>query len=346
MRSLCAIAVLIGFVPVLAAQAPVEKPAGGAPPAELPPVAVPNVAPPVASKDIVTAPTNVMQPDANVPVSVGPDFVLMIPGPRPGLYGGLDLGLLFPRVTSTRARSGVEAPPFFVDEIRMGSAPLDTTLSPKVTLGYHLPEGRGEFALTYRNLATQGQLYTDSLDPLGNSVLNSRLDINEVGIYYASIEQPVGALWSLRWEFGARFASIYYDSQASGLILGPSASNHFVGAGPQLAFNVTRECPGTGLALFARAEFADYLGRIQQKFGERIGDPAMPVAFGYAEQDASQSVPYLGLQLGLSWISGPNGRYRVTTGYQFDEWWNTARIFDSRGNVQAQGLFFRTEINF
>src|SRR5262249_20224777 len=87
---------------------------------------------------------------------------------------------------------------------------------------------------------------------------------------------------------------------------------------------------------------AEFLGRIDQKFSERFGDPITPFALSNGEQDGSQAVPYLGIQAGVSWLSH-FGQYRVTFGYEFNQWWNSARLSDSSGYVQAQGIFLRIE---
>lgn len=307
------------------------------PPAPPPPV----VAPPVASPLPLPPPPSEIPPPPGEP----PVFCTMPTGPKPGVYFGLDFVFAAPHVANG-LHASVFTPPFFLDEVRLPGADLDGTLSPKLTLGYRLANGWGGFAVTYRNLSTDGHEVVDGLDPLGESSLFSRLDINEVGVHYTTGEFPLGALWSLRWEVGARLASVYFDSQSAGLFLGQQTSNHFLGAGPQVALDVTRELPGTGFALFGRVDFAEMLGRVQQRFAERIGDAAAPIGFGAAEQDGNQGVPYLGLQLGASWLSHPNGRYRVTTGYQFDQWWNVGKISTSHGDVQSHGLFLRSELNF
>ncbi|MFO0808199.1 MAG: Lpg1974 family pore-forming outer membrane protein [Gemmataceae bacterium] len=318
------------------------------PPASLPPVTAPQPVPPPPPPP----PPPPVSPPLAASVLTHPDLppvdsptLTMPTGPRPGLYGGIDFSLVVPHV-SNDLRGTVFVPPIFVDQLRVPSAGLDGTLSPKFTLGYRLPSDWGAVAITYRNLASEGQDVVGGLDPLGDSTLFSRLDVNEVGIHYSSSEHPIGALWGIRWEVGARFSSIYFDSQAFGLILGQHTTNHFVGAGPQLALDVTRELPGTGLALFARGDFADMIGRINQQFSERVGDPAAPIGVGYLSQSGNQAVPYLGLQLGVSWLSHPTGRYRITAGYQFDQWWNVGKVKDSRADVQANGLFLRSEINF
>jgi hypothetical protein len=290
-------------------------------------------------------------------------------GPEPGFFGTIDLSLLFPHVKHDVRGTVIFAPtsladdtqPFprvrrgrgprpvepwgIVDEVRLPFAPQDATLAPKFTLGWRLADGRGAVQVTYRNLASEGSEWLKNFDVLGDGALRSRLDLNEVGLNYSSSERPLGALWSTRWEAGARLATIYHDSQAFGQILGQHTSSFFVGAGPQLALDVTREIPDTGFALFSRIDGADLIGRIEQKFSERIGNPDAPLGFGFGQRDASQSVPYLGLQAGVSWLSHL-GRYRLTAGYEFNQWWNTARIGDSRGYVQAQGLFLRTEFNY
>jgi hypothetical protein len=307
------------------------------PPATLPPV----IAPPAVTPPPPPPPPPVVPPPPDEP----PLFCTMPTGPKPGVYVGLDLTLAAPHVANG-LHANVFTPPVFLDEVRLPGADLDGTLSPKLTLGYRFANGCGGVAFTYRNMATDGHEVVDGLDPLGESSLFSRLDINEVGVHYTTSEFPLGALWGLRWEVGARLASIYFDSQSSGLLLGQRTSNHFVGAGPQVALDATRELPGTGFALFGRADFADMLGRIQQRFAERVGDPAAPVGVGTAGQDGNQAVPYFGLQLGASWLSHPSGRYRITAGYQFDQWWNVGKVGDSRGDVQSHGLFLRSELNF
>jgi hypothetical protein len=109
---------------------------------------------------------------------------------------------------------------------------------------------------------------------------------------------------------------------------------------------MTRELPSTGLAIYGRAEFTELLGTITQRYSETVGDPAQPAGFGAFEQRTSQGVPVLGLELGLSWLSRPTGRYRLTTGYSFEHEWGVGKVGDTHGDVMAQGLFLRTEFNY
>jgi hypothetical protein len=113
-----------------------------------------------------------------------------------------------------------------------------------------------------------------------------------------------------------------------------------------MALDLTREFPNTGLALYSRAEFAELLGTVTQRYSETVGDPAKPVGFGYFDQHGSQGVPVLELQAGFSWLSRPDGRYRLSTGYSFEHYWAVGKVGATHGDVMAQGLFFRAEFNY
>jgi hypothetical protein len=298
----------------------------------------------------VPPPSPTPEPVVSLPVTElrppEPTVSFIVPGgPRPGLFGSIDLSLLFPHLRHD-VQGSVRVRPFkFVDDVRVPAAPLDATLAPKLTLGWRFADNRGAVQATFRNLTTEGSDFLPSFGAVGDASIWTRVDLNEVGLNYSTQEHPLGALWAFRWEFGARLASIYSDSSAFGNLLSQRTTNHFVGAGPQVAFDLTREFPDTGFALFSRIDAADYLGRIEQSLASRVGERGVPFGLGATYQDGSQAVPYLGAQAGLSWLS-QFGHYRVTAGYEFNQWWNIARIGDSRGYLQAQGLFLRAEFNY
>jgi hypothetical protein len=270
----------------------------------------------------------------------------LVPAAPPGLFGSVELGFLFPHVRNDLVGSVAVQPFGFIDTVRLAAAGLDSTVAPLLTLGYRLRDDLGAVLLSYRNLASEGRDGLADFDALGDGVLRSRLDLNTVGLVYSTAEHPLGALWSIRWELGAKLSSIYFDSQADGLLVGLRSSNHFLGAGPTVALDVTRELPPTGLALYTRVEGTDLIGHVTQRFAERLGDPAQPDAFGSSERGGSQAVPVLGIEAGLSWLSQPAGRYRLTAGYQFEQYWSVGKLGDSSGDVRAQGLFLRAEINY
>ncbi len=75
---------------------------------------------------------------------------------------------------------GANAP----NRVALPNAPLDWTVAPTITVGYRLPSGFGEFALSYRGFATQGTVTfgTPTAPPL-----NSRLDLNRSGVPESNI---------------------------------------------------------------------------------------------------------------------------------------------------------------
>ena len=54
----------------------------------------------------------------------------------------------------------------------------------------------------------------------------------------------------------------------------------------------------------------------------------------------------LALQTGLSWLAHPDGRYRLTAGYDFEHYWAVGKVGSNHGDVMAQGLFLRAEFNY
>jgi hypothetical protein len=266
---------------------------------------------------------------------------------KSGFFGSVEIGLLFPHVTNGLS-SQVTVQPFGVaDTVVLPAARLDSTIAPQVILGYRLRDDLGAILLSYRNLSSEGRELVTNFDFVGDGVVFSRLDINTVGLAYSTAEHPLGALWAMRWELGTKLSSIYFDSQGQGAVIGQRVSDHFVGAGPQVALDLTRELPPTGLAVYSRAEFTELLGRITQRFSETVGDPHQPDGFGYFSQSGSQGVPVLALEAGLSWLSRPDGRYRLTAGYSFEHYWAVGKLGPAtHGDVLAQGLFLRAEFNY
>ena len=110
------------------------------------------------------------------------------------LFAGVEIGLLFPHVNN-----GLIAPvtiqPFGVgDTVTLPAAGLDSAAAPQITLGYRLRDDLGAIILTYRNLSSEGRVYVPNFDFAGDGIVESRLDINTVGLAYSTEEHPLGAL--------------------------------------------------------------------------------------------------------------------------------------------------------
>src|SRR5260370_329941 len=86
----------------------------------------------------------------------------------------------------------------------VAGAALAWTTAPQITLGYRLRDDLGAILLTYRNLSADGRELVTNFDFAGDGVVFSRLDINTVGLAYSTHEHPLGALWAMRWELGAK----------------------------------------------------------------------------------------------------------------------------------------------
>jgi hypothetical protein len=255
------------------------------------------------------------------------------------------VGLVKPHVKN-RLQGAVPFPLFAaVADVHLPGAELDWTVAPRFDLGYRLPEGLGEFLLSYRFLVSEGAGVISDYDFLGDGALTSRLDLNAFDLDYACSAVPLGP-WDMKWRVGARLANIYFDSRAQGGFLGQRTSNHFIGAGPHVGLDLWRHLDLAGLGLFARVEGALAIGRVRQGFEETFLFDDGSMLGNAATVCQSQAIPTLNVQLGLSWAPSTTRSLRFSTGYQYEHWWGVGRAGDSRGELWDQGVFFRGEFDF
>jgi hypothetical protein len=253
------------------------------------------------------------------------------------------------------------------DTVHLPGAELDWTVAPRLEVGYRLPSGFGEFALSYRFFATDG---TESiLGPDGPAALKSRLDLNVVDLDYASREffTDQWPYCHMKWRFGLRYANVFFDSRAdepfaaaaagSG-ILETSVSNHYWGIGPHAGLELTRPFERSGLALVGSIDGATLLGRIGQNFVEASTSPGSngQLLTGKTRDSGSQSVPIINTFVGMRWqpsVANVNMHIRnldvhVDLGFNYEYWWNVGRNSSttSRGELSDQGVLLRAEFNF
>jgi hypothetical protein len=278
--------------------------------------------------------------------------------PAPGWFTGVDLGIVGPHVKNRLVDTVVvgNRPP---DIVHLPGADLDWTVSPRFEMGYRLPSGFGEFALSYGFLATDG---TESvLGPDGPAALKSRLDLNIVDLDYASHEffTEQWPYCHMKWRFGLRYANVFFDSRAEESVATATAgsgifetrvSNRYWGIGPHAGLELTRGFENSGLALVGSIDGAILLGRISQNFFEAttsVGTTGQLLS-GNTRESGSQSVPIINVFLGLRWQPPAIPRFHADLGFVYEYWWNVGRdsATTSRGELSDQGVMVRAEFNF
>jgi hypothetical protein len=232
------------------------------------------------------------------------------------------------------------------DTIHTPPAELGWTGSPRFELGYRLPENRGEFLLSYRSVVAEGNDVQQNFDILGDALLRSRLNLNDLDIDYGRRLVAPGSPWDISWRAGVRVAGVYYDTLAVGRVLEQRTSNNFVGAGPHAGLDLWRRIDDTGLALFGRLEAAVVIGNISQSFEEMVRLPDGTLIGGASHGDHTQAVPVLSFQVGLGFTPRDHDHLRLAAGYQFERWWYIGQAAGSEGELTTQGLFFRAEFNY
>ena len=288
--------------------------------------------------------------DPPIPSHLRPDPLLERPDmPLPGWFFDVDANIVQVRVRN-QLTNNVTVSPLQTDTINFQGNPLDWTVSPRFEAGYHLADGLGDLQLGYRFLATSGGATIGT--PAGAAGQHGRLDLNEFDLQYVSHEFSLAPLWEMRWNFGARAATLYFDSRLSFLNAapGPGApvtqdeTNFLHAYGPLAGLELARHSAVPGLSFIGKLEAASLFGRIKQTFGEEVA--GNPTASGLTRQQASVGVPTLNGIIGLSYDIPRWQHSRVLVGYEFETWWQIGRLNDSRGQLDLQGLFLRAEIAF
>ena len=158
------------------------------------------------------------------------------------------------------APAGTAAPfPSYIDQVQLPTAELGVVGSPRIELGYRFSPDAGEFVLGYHTVVMEGVAILPGYDIDGSlGVLWSRLNLNVVDADYVSPEYCLGPHWQMKWRAGGRFASVFFDSLASGDILEQRVSNDFIGGGPHVGVDFWRSLNCPGLAFCADRRRCSY----------------------------------------------------------------------------------------
>jgi hypothetical protein len=274
----------------------------------------------------------------------GPDGGADGPSGEQGWFFNTELEFLKP-VVRNRLNGTVTFPDGFTNRVQVPQTKLDWTVAPQFELGYRFPDSFGDLSASYRFLTSEGTGALPSL--VGAIALRSRLDVNQVDLDYSSARFSPGPFWDLKWRVGARLADVYFDSRESFSVFDQQTSNNFFGAGPHFALEAERRIGLLpGFAAFGKVDGAVMVGQIRQHFRDGgVQIDGSPLNADDREQ-RTQSVPMLTFKAGLSYTPPRLEYLHFTTGYEFERWWNLARVGSSTGDLTDQGIFLRAEFDY
>src|SRR5262249_28779423 len=178
---------------------------------------------------------------------------------------------------------------------------------------------------------------------------------------YGSREFCLDPLFNLRWGVGGRMMFLFFDSRGvfvnpgpdPGSVLSQSETNYVRCYGFWAYLDLERQIGHSGLSAFLRLEGTDLFGRVHQNYAETVaGSPGQgPQTFG-AGFRGSVSPSILREIIGVSYTV-PRWNYsRILFGYQYEQFFQIGRLSptsgvpDTRGSLDAHGLFLRAEFNF
>jgi hypothetical protein len=269
--------------------------------------------------------------------------------PPPGWFTNLEVGVVGPHVKNqlnspVNTMSGPKI-------LEVPTAPLEWTGSPRIGVGYQLADNMGRVLLTYTSVVSQGTGSIANFDAFGAGFLRSRLNMNVIDLDYVSNPLSFCPQWTVDWAVGVRLATLYFDSQAVGGLLGQRVANNFIGAGPHGWVDLRYSLPEVpGLSLLGRIGGSVLIGDINQSFEETVRSTSgVPLFGGATRVNEAQAVPELNVRFGVEYVPPVRGRWmRFSFGYEFDYWWNVGNVNldTSREDISWQGLFFRGEFSF
>lgn len=259
-----------------------------------------------------------------------------LPSDFPTVFFGADLYFLQPSIAKT-LQATQTLPGGGTKTYSTPHVDLDFTVSPRIELGWRLPDCQGQFSVAYRLIASDGN-GTVSDPVFGAMAGRSRLNMNIVDFDYASARYapfPTMPRVTMQWRFGARVETVFFDNQASNAVFSEKASNYFVGAGPHAGLELSREIALiTGLAVFGNIDGGIPIGQVRQNYSETVGG----VTSNFS-QNRTQSSYNLTLQTGLSYVPPGMPHLRFQTGFQYERFWDVGKVGAATGDVQDYGGF-------
>jgi hypothetical protein len=280
--------------------------------------------------------------------------------PPPGWFAGAELQVLKPHLInrlSNTVQNPVQKASGTSTTVALPSAPLDWAVSPRVFLGYRLPSGFGEFAVTYRHLGTMGSEGVRGAN--GPATLNSRLAFDMIDFDYSSRELSLWPKCDMKWTFGLRVLTLFFDSRADQPFAQAAAGsgifqareyNNLVGLGPHAALELVRHLGASGWALCLNTDFSSEFNWSHQGFFTRsttLGPAGRPLA-GESFVFFHQGTSIVNVQAGVTWQPSRSSATRLFLGYQYERWFALEGVVDSgsHGQLWDQGVVLQATIHF
>ena len=265
---------------------------------------------------------------------------------EPDCFANAEIAIVFPHLSSFLNAPVSLGENGLITTVALRNASLDATVSPLFQIGaFRFGPGYGELAISYHFLVTDGKDFFPAFGELGPALIRSRLNLQTISLDYIRNDCPVGWDTLLSWEAGPRLQVVFFDTQAQTAASFEQARNYFFGAGFHAGCSLNKALP-SGIGLFGRFDAAMLGGyNTTQNFVVGARNPPNGVLSGSADREQSQFAPSLAVQAGLSWTPTRLPCLRLRGGYQFEQWYNVGRVFNSRGDLNAQGLFLSCEVS-
>jgi hypothetical protein len=251
-----------------------------------------------------------------------------------------------------------------MDQVELGRTRLDLSVAQRFEVGYRLPDNWGTCSFGYGFLATQGRELSatgpeDVVQAPADKV--GRLVYNMWDLTYGSREYCLDPLFNMRWGVGARMMFLFFDSRGEfvapggdpGTVLMQSESNYVQCYGFWGYLDLERQVGSSGLSAFFRLEGTDFFARSHQNYTETVaGSPGdRPQTFA-ASFHGSVAPSILREVVGIGYTVPQWNYSRFLFGYQYEQFFQIGRqsptsgIIDTRGSLDAYGLFLRAEFHF
>ena len=155
---------------------------------------------------------------------------------------------------------------------------------------------------------------------------------------YNSRELSLWPQWDMRWTFGLRVMSLFFDSQATqsfsqaaannGIVFQARDFNNFAGLGPHFALEMARHLGDSGWSFYVRGDVASLFAWTQSGWIDRtttLGPNGQPLP-GETRAFGHQTSPVINFRTGVIWQPAPSSGTRLFLGYQYERFWALDRF--------------------